>query len=67
MKEEPILRKNKHYKVISAVKSGVRFVTSKLEDLNSDYVEVKRSYEEQQKSLVSDILGIAGKILKLGI
>lgn len=63
MKEEPILRKNKHYKVISAVKGGVRFVTSELKNLNTDYVEVKRSYEEAQKTLVSDILGIAGEIL----
>lgn len=63
LKDETAIRKNNKYKIIDAVKGGVRFTNEKLEELNSDFVEAKQTYEEQQKSIVEDIIKVAGIFL----
>lgn len=60
LKEEPALRKNKNYEILGAVKGGVRFTNAKIQELNTDYSDMKKSYEDQQKNVVNEILNIAG-------
>ena len=57
------MRNNRNYNVIDTKTSGVRFRNSKLEKLNDDYVATKENYAETQKSVVSEIVNIAGKKL----
>lgn len=59
--EEHALRQNKRFKIIDAVKGGVRFTNDKLESLNESYSSIKQSYEQQQRSIVQEILEVAGK------
>lgn len=61
--EEQALRQNKQYRIIDAVKGGVRFTHDKLEKLNETYTNIKQSYELQQKSLVEEIINVAGKCI----
>ncbi|CAH0399806.1 unnamed protein product [Chilo suppressalis] len=59
LKEEQALRGNKKYTIIDAVKGGVRFKTSKLEDITEEYTQTKSSYEKEQDKVVTEIVGIA--------
>lgn len=59
LKEEHNLRKNKNYQIIDAVKGGVRFTNSKLQELNSTYEVLKNTYEESQKNVIKEIFEIA--------
>lgn len=45
---------------IDANKSGIRFRSDKLSQLNSDYLEARDQYSEYQKAVVSEVIGIAG-------
>lgn len=56
---EKSLRKQSQYKIIDVVKGGVRFNTTRLSELNSEYCELKEQYEEQQKTIVSEVTRIA--------
>lgn len=60
LKEEPILRKNKSYEILDAIKGGVRFTNTALVDLNEEYKQSKDSYEDHQKNVVDEIIRIAG-------
>jgi DNA mismatch repair protein MSH2 len=59
LKEEHALRSNSRYKIIDAVKGGVRFTNDKLGDLNADYSEAKAAYEDQQKTIIAEIFDVA--------
>lgn len=59
--EEPVLRQKKKFRIIDAVKGGVRFTNDKLEDLNSSYSRIKQNYKDQQKVLEEEIFNIAGR------
>lgn len=61
--EEHALRQNKSFKIIDAVKGGVRFTNDKLEHLNQSYSSIKESYEQQQRSIVLEVLDVAGKVV----
>lgn len=63
--EEQALRQNKKYRIIDAVKGGVRFTNDKLETLNEVYKRVKYNYEQQQRSLVQEIFEVAGNLKTL--
>lgn len=63
LKEEPVLRDAKKYRIIDTVKGGVRFTVEQLDDLNSEYVQVTNNYQDTQKNVVEEILNIAGKLL----
>ena len=55
------MRNNKMYHMIDTKKDGVRFRNTALEELNTEYRDAKLRYEEQQKSLVDEVLVIAGR------
>lgn len=57
--EKELRQNTQKYKIIDTVKGCVRFSTNSLSDLNSDYTEVRDEYEEQQKTIVSEVLRIA--------
>ena len=60
LKEEKNLRNNKNYNILDSIKGGVRFRNKKVEDLNSEYIELKNTYTTQQKKVVSEIINTAG-------
>lgn len=59
LKEEVKLRNNKKYDLFESHKSGVKFRSSKMTELNDDYLATREKYEQEQKSVVSEILQIA--------
>ena len=59
LKDDSLLRKNSTYKTLDAVKGGVRFTTEKLTDLNEDFVRAREEYEEQQSSIVEEVIRVA--------
>nr|CAG4649158.1 EOG090X02H9 [Scapholeberis mucronata] len=59
LKDEKNLRNNRHYHTIDTNKSGVRFRNSALEEVNETYLKVRREYEQQQQSVVKEILSVA--------
>lgn len=61
LQNEKDLRDKKKYKTLDAVKGGVRFTTEKLTELNLDFSEARKSYEEQQKSIVDEVIRVARK------
>lgn len=63
LSNESALRQNKKYTTLDTVKGGIRFTTSKLGDLNLDYSQTRASYEEQQKSIVDEVIRVARKKL----
>ncbi|KAK2724093.1 hypothetical protein QYM36_002439, partial [Artemia franciscana] len=58
MKEEKGLRNNRNYTTLDVTKGGVRFRNSDLTDLNSQFKEKKKDYEENQKRIVDEIVTI---------
>lgn len=59
LKDDGCLRKNSKYRTLDAVKGGVRFTTDTLSDLNDDFLHTKDEYEEQQKSIVDEVIRVA--------
>lgn len=59
LKDEACLRKNKKYKTIDTLKGGVRFTNDALEDLNTDFMRAQNDYEEQQQSIVEEVIRVA--------
>ncbi|KAJ8942686.1 hypothetical protein NQ314_010010, partial [Rhamnusium bicolor] len=62
LKEEQALRKSKNYKILDAIRGGVRFTNSKLTDLNKDYESIKEEYMERQKTVLAEIFEVAATI-----
>jgi DNA mismatch repair ATPase MutS len=61
LQEERALRNNKNYETLDTTKSGVRFRSPALTDLNSEYMRARDRYAEQQKAIVAEIVNIAGE------
>lgn len=61
LQNESVIRKHDKYVILDAVKSGVRFISDKLSDLNTSFTDVRNSYEEQQKSVVEEVIRVARK------
>ncbi|XP_026673807.1 DNA mismatch repair protein Msh2 isoform X2 [Ceratina calcarata] len=59
MKEEEALRNKNKYSILDSNKSGVRFQTDQLNDLNNEYTSVKSKYMAEQKKVVADVIEIA--------
>ncbi|KRT83688.1 hypothetical protein AMK59_3883 [Oryctes borbonicus] len=59
LKDEKILRGNRKYQIMEAVRAGVRFSDNRLKELNSDYMDICSNYEELQKNLVKEIMDVA--------
>lgn len=62
MQDEKVLRNNKNFTTIDTNKNGVRFRDSKLEQMNSDYINARDQYQEHQKAVVEEIMNIAGNL-----
>lgn len=62
LKEEKILRNNKHYTILDSNKAGIRFRNNKLNELNDDFIDARNKYLERQKDVIAEIVGIAGLI-----
>ncbi|GAB0099393.1 DNA mismatch repair protein spellchecker 1 [Sergentomyia squamirostris] len=56
--EDGVLKKNTKYRTIDAIKGGLRFTTEKLTDLNAEFTELRQNYEEQQKSIVDEVIKV---------
>lgn len=63
LKDEKNLRNNRNYHTIDTNKNGVRFRNTALEDVNETYLRVRREYDQQQQSVVKEILSVAGRDL----
>lgn len=59
LKDDGCLRKNNKYRILDAIKGGVRFTTDHLSDLNDEFLRGKEEYEEQQKSIVEEVVRVA--------
>lgn len=59
LRDDTVLRKNKHFKIIDVVKGGVRFTNDKLTEYNEEFCSLRASYEETQKSIVEEIIKVA--------
>lgn len=59
LRDEAVLRKNKKYNIIDALKGGVRFKNDALESLNADFISARDEYEQQQKSIVDEVITVA--------
>lgn len=51
--------------MIETRKDGIKFQNSKLEKLNEEYVCVVEKYEREQKTVIDDMMKIAGIINKI--
>jgi hypothetical protein len=49
----------RNYHAIDSNKDDVRFRNSALEEVNETYLRVRRDYEQQQSSVVKEILLVA--------
>ncbi|XP_076658764.1 DNA mismatch repair protein spel1 isoform X1 [Halictus rubicundus] len=71
LKEEKILRNKKQYTILDSNKAGVRFRSSRLSDLNDDYIASRDKYTVEQKKVVAEIIEIAagysGPVKTIGI
>ena len=59
--DEKSLRNNKNYRTIDTNKNGVRFHNTAVRQYNEEYLQAKEDYNEQQKSVVAEIMAIAGQ------
>lgn len=59
LKEEVNLRNNKKYDLFESHKSGVKFRSNKMTEINEEYLLTRDKYEQEQKSVVTEILQIA--------
>ncbi|XP_011294478.1 DNA mismatch repair protein spellchecker 1 [Musca domestica] len=59
LKDDTVLRKNKEYKIIDVLRGGIRFTTDKLSSINDEFVTLRSQYEEQQKTIVEEIIKVA--------
>lgn len=59
LRDESSMRKSKKYRIIDALKGGVRFTNDTLESLNADFINARDEYEKQQESIVEEVIGVS--------
>ncbi|XP_062142962.1 DNA mismatch repair protein spellchecker 1 [Drosophila sulfurigaster albostrigata] len=59
LKDDSVLRKNKNYRIVDVIKGGVRFTSDKLEGYADEFASCRTRYEEQQQSIVEEIIQVA--------
>ncbi|XP_022223308.2 DNA mismatch repair protein spellchecker 1 [Drosophila obscura] len=59
LKDDSVLRKNKNYRIVDVIKGGVRFTSDKLEGYADEFASCHNRYEEQQLSIVEEIIQVA--------
>lgn len=50
---------NSQYDLLDTHKSGVKFRSSRMTELNDDYTDIYKQYTEHQQSIVSEVIGVA--------
>lgn len=60
-KDDNVFRDNKSYTVIETRKDGIKFQNSKLEKLSEEYTSILDKYEREQKTVIEDMIKVAGK------
>ena len=63
LQDEKALRGNKNYETLDTKKDGVRFTSRSLSKLNAEHTELKKSYQQLQNNVVSEIMKVAGKYI----
>lgn len=61
LREEAAIRKNKDYKVLDTIKGGARFTTERMSELNDEFQRTKQMYEDQQQSIVAEIVRVSSR------
>lgn len=61
LKDESAIRKNNKYRVLAAIKGGARFTTDRLSELNDEFSQAKTACEEQQESIVDEIIRVSSE------
>lgn len=61
LKDESAIRKNNKYRLLGAIKGGARFTTDRLSELNDEYLQAKTACEEQQESIVDEIIRVSSE------
>ncbi|EDX05036.1 GD23963 [Drosophila simulans] len=59
VKDDSVLRKNKNYRIVDVIKGGVRFTSDKLQGYADEFASCRTRYEEQQQSIVEEIIQVA--------
>ncbi|XP_055848504.1 DNA mismatch repair protein spellchecker 1 [Episyrphus balteatus] len=59
LKDDSVLRKSKSYKVLDVIRGGVRFTSDKLTAYSQAFGEIREQYEEEQKSIVEEVIKVA--------
>ena len=59
------MRANKSYSVIETRKDGIKITNDKLERFNEEFYSLNINYEEQQKSVVDEVIRVACKFLEI--
>ena len=59
LKEEKSVRGNKNYTILESNKSGVKFRNGKMEQLSDTFSRLNKDYEEHQRSIVSEMVGVS--------
>ncbi|KAH8410004.1 hypothetical protein KR009_004011 [Drosophila setifemur] len=59
LKDDSVLRKNSNYRIVDVIKGGVRFTSDKLEGYSDEFASCRSQYEEQQLSIVEEIIQVA--------
>lgn len=59
-KDDNVFRDNKSYTVIETRKDGIKFQNSKLEKLSEEYTSILDKYEREQKTVIEDMIKVAG-------
>lgn len=67
MKEEKALRKKKDYKILDAIKGGLRFTNNTLVEFNQEYQNINVEYRDRQKTVADEIYEVACKYINNNI
>jgi len=59
LKEEGLIRNNKSLIILESNKSGIKFRDATLDNLADEFSNLTKSYDEQQKTIVDEIVSIA--------
>lgn len=62
LQDEKVLRNQPDYTQLDAKTNGIRFRSSKLTQYNEDYLEARDQYSEHQKTVVTEVVSIAGMV-----
>lgn len=61
LSNDSVLRKKDEYKVLNTANNGIRFATDELAALSSEFDNLRVAYEEQQQSIVEEVIRVARK------